>query len=382
MTLEEAYCLLEVHQSADEATVKTAYKKMALKTHPDKNPNDPDARHKFQKVSEAYKRITDPESFKEEDDEMDFDMDMDELNQMFFSMFEDMIPMMMEGDFNPARMSGGAVSLFDILSGGMGGGMFMDDSEDDSDDEEGYIPDGDLEDVMAAMMMGGMGGVFVGDSKRSVGLEEMMLMEQMLTGMPGAGLSRRGKASGVPSGWIEDDFSPSSKKKKSKKKKKGKKVNKTQKAEEETKWETDSEDDISSPTLISQKASAAAWGRSLKEPVVHAERSSVNSSRNKSSKVKSNELGSSMDFDLMAEMSTSAADASDMEAMMMAMMMAGGSSAGLDGLFSDEPRSGARKKRQPAASTKRSTSRVPSEDDIDRVGELYEEGDVVVVNKK
>jgi molecular chaperone DnaJ len=44
LTLAEAYITLEIDKSADEATVRTAYKRQALLTHPDKNPGDPDAK--------------------------------------------------------------------------------------------------------------------------------------------------------------------------------------------------------------------------------------------------------------------------------------------------------------------------------------------------
>lgn len=351
MTLEEAYGHLEIHSSADEATVKSAYKKMALRTHPDKNPNDPDARHRFQKVSEAYKRITDPDSFKDEEDDEEAEMDMDELNQMLFSMFEDMIPMMMGGGFNPSRMSGGAINLFDLLSAGMDPDMFDEDDEDGFDDEYGFAPDGDLEDVMA-MMMGGMLG---GPPRRGRGgnMDEMMFMEQMMMGM-GAG-PRGGKAGGPNPAWLDGlDDSPS-KKKKTRKKKKKKKAKSAQDKDEDEKWETDSEEERGPPPSAKSKAKAAAGSKAAK--------SSKNS------------------------------EEAEMEAMLMAMMMAaGGSSAGMDGLFSEMPRA-TRSVRAPAAAApalhagagkKPNTSKLSSDEEDEEAGygNLYEEGDVVVVNKR
>ncbi len=46
-----------------------------------------DANIKFRKISEAYKRLTDPDSFKDEDDEGDFAMDESDVMAMFMEMF-------------------------------------------------------------------------------------------------------------------------------------------------------------------------------------------------------------------------------------------------------------------------------------------------------
>lgn len=69
VTLEEAYRVLELEPGASEEDVKRQYKKLALKTHPDKNPGNEEAHKKFLLISESYKRITDPDSFKDDEDE-------------------------------------------------------------------------------------------------------------------------------------------------------------------------------------------------------------------------------------------------------------------------------------------------------------------------
>lgn len=52
-----------ISPDASESEVKKAYRKLAHKWHPDKNPDDPKAEEKFKEVSEAYQRITNPEAF-------------------------------------------------------------------------------------------------------------------------------------------------------------------------------------------------------------------------------------------------------------------------------------------------------------------------------
>lgn len=56
------YDVLEVPRDADEEVLKKAYRKAALKSHPDKNPDDPDAaKQKFQLVQQAYEVLSDPQ---------------------------------------------------------------------------------------------------------------------------------------------------------------------------------------------------------------------------------------------------------------------------------------------------------------------------------
>jgi len=53
------YEILEVSQDADKATIKKAYRKMAKKYHPDKNPGDKEAEHMFKLCNEAYQCLSD-----------------------------------------------------------------------------------------------------------------------------------------------------------------------------------------------------------------------------------------------------------------------------------------------------------------------------------
>ena len=53
------YEILEVTKSADKTTIKKAYRTMAKKYHPDKNPGDAEAEHNFKLCNEAYQVLSD-----------------------------------------------------------------------------------------------------------------------------------------------------------------------------------------------------------------------------------------------------------------------------------------------------------------------------------
>jgi molecular chaperone DnaJ len=55
------YELLEVEKGADDATLKSAYRKLAMRWHPDKNPGDTAAETRFKAISEAYGVLSDPQ---------------------------------------------------------------------------------------------------------------------------------------------------------------------------------------------------------------------------------------------------------------------------------------------------------------------------------
>jgi molecular chaperone DnaJ len=55
------YEILSVDRTADAQTLKSAYRKLALEFHPDRNPDNPDAAERFKEASEAYAVLSDSE---------------------------------------------------------------------------------------------------------------------------------------------------------------------------------------------------------------------------------------------------------------------------------------------------------------------------------
>jgi curved DNA-binding protein len=67
MAFIDYYKILGVDKSASEKDIKSAYRKLARKHHPDLNPNNPDAEKQFKQVNEANEVLSDPEKRKKYD---------------------------------------------------------------------------------------------------------------------------------------------------------------------------------------------------------------------------------------------------------------------------------------------------------------------------
>ena len=58
---DDYYELLEIERTADDGTIKSSYRKLAMKFHPDKNPGCDKSEAKFKAISEAYDVLKDPQ---------------------------------------------------------------------------------------------------------------------------------------------------------------------------------------------------------------------------------------------------------------------------------------------------------------------------------
>jgi curved DNA-binding protein len=117
MDYKDYYQILGVARSASADEIRSAYRKLALKYHPDRNPGDKQAEEKFKEMNEAYQVLSDPQKRTR----------YDQLGSAYSNYQQE--GGRPEGfDWNQWYSSGGQGQQvnFDDLFGGQGGGGFSD----------------------------------------------------------------------------------------------------------------------------------------------------------------------------------------------------------------------------------------------------------------
>lgn len=56
---QDPYNILELPRNATEGQIRRAYRRLAMRFHPDRNPNDPEAEERFKHVQWAYENLID-----------------------------------------------------------------------------------------------------------------------------------------------------------------------------------------------------------------------------------------------------------------------------------------------------------------------------------
>jgi len=136
---EDYYQILGIEKKAAADEIKKAYRKLALKWHPDKNPNNKAAEEKFKKISEAYAVLSDAEKRKQYDNFGSADQFRQQYSQEDIFRGVDLDEILRSFGFGGARGGGGRATFrtgrrggassqdyedpFAGIFGGMGGGQ-------------------------------------------------------------------------------------------------------------------------------------------------------------------------------------------------------------------------------------------------------------------
>jgi curved DNA-binding protein len=124
---EDYYQVLGVEKKAAADEIKKAYRKLALKWHPDKNPNNKAAEEKFKKISEAYAVLSDTEKRQQYDQFGSADQYRQQHTQEDIFRNFDLDEILRGFGFSGARGGGGRTTFRTTRRGG---GSVRDDYED------------------------------------------------------------------------------------------------------------------------------------------------------------------------------------------------------------------------------------------------------------
>lgn len=114
MEYKDYYKILGMERSASQDEIKKAYRKLAVKYHPDKNPDDKVAEEKFKEISEAYQVIGNADSRKKYDE---LGANWKQYENAGFNGF---------GGGGQGFSASGFSDFFDMFFGGQGGGAGFD----------------------------------------------------------------------------------------------------------------------------------------------------------------------------------------------------------------------------------------------------------------
>jgi DnaJ-class molecular chaperone len=116
MEFRDYYKTLGVERNASEAQIKSAYRKLARKYHPDVNPNNKDAERQFKEINEAYQVLSDPKKRKKYD-ELGSDWERGATEDEVFRRYAQ------PGGPEFGGTAGGFSDFFERFFGNLGGGL-------------------------------------------------------------------------------------------------------------------------------------------------------------------------------------------------------------------------------------------------------------------
>ncbi|MCA1759296.1 MAG: J domain-containing protein, partial [Bacteroidales bacterium] len=116
MNFIDYYKILGLENKATAGDIKKAYRKLARKYHPDLNPNDADAKNKFQQINEANEVLSDPEKRKKYDK---YGKDWKHAEQFENAkQYQEQAPGFAGQRYSGAQFEGGFSDFFESMFGG------------------------------------------------------------------------------------------------------------------------------------------------------------------------------------------------------------------------------------------------------------------------